>query len=282
MGLFRGLTNTYKKSEAAVVVQNLLEYINRGGGMLEGQPAKLANELVGSVWDSKPDLFGGRFGQRPHKVSVASAALACGLATGQRRYPNDWMWFGVALGNLLSDIKVNGRLYPFNSLDQQLLEESVQRFEAHASEIRQVTQPAIPSIPGEALESASSFMDLSMQLVSFELGDPSEIAMRQRAAACAFGALDWYCQAKGYKLDHATWVAGSAAFMTKYFCYGEEDIGDRLDADLITKKVTEVGLGGGAPGVGKILGAAAMKAWIVNSDAQAPLVCSKYINDVGT
>lgn len=71
MGLFGGIKNTYKKSEAAVVVQNLLE-MQVKAGMVDLDPASTATKLIDAVWTDSPHMFDGRFGQRPHKISAAS------------------------------------------------------------------------------------------------------------------------------------------------------------------------------------------------------------------
>lgn len=123
MGLFSGIKNTYKKSEAAVVVQNLLE-LQANVGLFDLDPAKFANKLVGIAWDSKPDVFNGKFGQRPHKMTVAASALANGIEL----FDDDDLnrnALVLSLGNIVSELATNGRLYPFNSLDHQLLEVSM-------------------------------------------------------------------------------------------------------------------------------------------------------------
>ena len=118
MSLFSGITDAYKKSEAAVVVQNLLEHQARVG-LLDADPRELANRLVSLVWDAKPDMFGGKFGQRPHKLSVAAAALANGF-----NQFNDDLNQGallIALGNLLTKLEINGHLYSLNVIDHTLI-----------------------------------------------------------------------------------------------------------------------------------------------------------------
>lgn len=119
MGLFGAIKSTYKKSEAAVVVQNLLEHQAKVCGF-DLDPATLANKLVELVWNSKPDVFDGKFGQRPHKITVAASALANGILLLEDNVNRDALV--LSLGNILTEIQTNGRLYPLNSLDHQLLE----------------------------------------------------------------------------------------------------------------------------------------------------------------
>lgn len=119
MGLFKGIKNNYKKSEAAVVVQNLLE-IQSKNGMFDLDPAATATRLVELVWTSSPHLFDGRFGQRPHKLSVAAAAFANGIDVLDANSLNRHI-FALCLGTILNELEVNGKLYPFSSLDRELL-----------------------------------------------------------------------------------------------------------------------------------------------------------------
>lgn len=132
MGLFGAIKNPYKKSEAAVVVQNLLEAQARAENF-DLDPASYANQLVAAIWDQKPDVFDGKFGQRPHKLTVAAAALAHGIQQLDSSDDN-WPSLVLSLGNLLSELEVNGQLYPLNSLDHCLLRVAVSAFENAANE----------------------------------------------------------------------------------------------------------------------------------------------------
>lgn len=58
MRLFGGVKDTYRKSEAAVVVQNLLE-TQQKGGLFDSDPASSATTLVDAVWTKTPHLFDG-------------------------------------------------------------------------------------------------------------------------------------------------------------------------------------------------------------------------------
>lgn len=75
MGLFSGIKNTFKQSEAAVVVQSLLEH-QASLGLYDGDPVRHATQIIDSVWRAKPDILNGNFGHRPHKISFAAFALA--------------------------------------------------------------------------------------------------------------------------------------------------------------------------------------------------------------
>ena len=131
MGLFSGIKNTYKKSEAAVIVQNLLEHQQKMD-YFDQDPGSTATRLVGDLWDDKPDLFNGSFGQRPHKLSIAAAALAEGLTD---QWPNESCRNAVliCLGLALSEVERNGSLYPFNGIDEQLIALAASRFEGESN-----------------------------------------------------------------------------------------------------------------------------------------------------
>ena len=120
MGLFSGVKDTFKKSEAAVVVQNLLEEQARIG-FFGLDPAKYASALIQSAWDEKPDIFGGKFGQRPHKLAVAAIALSRGLSLA-RQDDVHRMAILASLGKVLAEAHANAGFYPFNNLDSTLLE----------------------------------------------------------------------------------------------------------------------------------------------------------------
>ncbi|UUD64505.1 hypothetical protein D16iCDA_02010 [Pseudomonas seleniipraecipitans] len=127
MGLFRNIKNTYKQSEAAVVVQNLLEHQCQSG-MYHADAAKSASSLVAVVWAQKPDIFSGVFGQRPHKISVAAAALANGVFNLPESNTNR-AGLVMALGELLAEVDVNERLYGFNGVDHELLGMALSAFD---------------------------------------------------------------------------------------------------------------------------------------------------------
>jgi hypothetical protein len=133
MGLLSGITNTYKKSEASLVVRDLLAHQVKAG-YCSFDPELVSRKLIEMVWKTKPDIFAGKFGQRPHKLAVAAFALALGARLFDEGNPNRAALV-IALGNLLSELEVNGRLYPLNSLDHVLLETAVATFKVATDNI---------------------------------------------------------------------------------------------------------------------------------------------------
>lgn len=133
MTIFSRIKDNYKKSEAAVVVQNLLE-IQAKIGYFGHDPAKFATVLIQSAWDEKPDIFGGKFGQRPHKLAVAAIALSRGLSLCRHDDPHR-MALLASLGKVLAEVHTNAGFYPFNNLDSTLLEAAGEVFVKKGHEI---------------------------------------------------------------------------------------------------------------------------------------------------
>ncbi len=133
MGLFSSIKDTYKKSEAAVVIQNLLEAQEKMG-FFRLDPAKHANTLIQSMWDEKPDVFSGKFGQRPHKLATAAIALARGLSVSHKDDVNR-MAILACLSTVLAEVDTNRGFYPFNGLDATLFEAAGQIFIEQGSEM---------------------------------------------------------------------------------------------------------------------------------------------------
>lgn len=126
MRLFGGIKDTFKKSEAAVIVQNLLE-MQQKSGLFDNDPASSATSLVDAVWTKNPHLFDGRFGQRPHKISLAASAFSNAIDVLKVGNPNS-NCFAMCLGNILNEVSVNGKLYPLNNLDMDLLDTAAKTF----------------------------------------------------------------------------------------------------------------------------------------------------------
>lgn len=133
MGFFGTIKNNWKKSEAAVIVQNLLEHQARMG-IFDADPAKVANVLVEACWTHNPEMFDGRFGQRPHKLSIAAYTLASyarGLPEGHVHLSP----IALSLGMILREVEKHGVLYPFSALDQKIIGVAAQTYGELAEEM---------------------------------------------------------------------------------------------------------------------------------------------------
>lgn len=116
------IKNIYKKSEAAAVIQAMLEDVAIDG-YFDLNPATTATTLVSEVWCKSPAVYEGRFGQRPHKLTVVVAAMANGLKLFAGDYKSH-TGLCFALAALFKNLEDNQGFYPFNSLDYRLQSEA--------------------------------------------------------------------------------------------------------------------------------------------------------------
>jgi uncharacterized protein with von Willebrand factor type A (vWA) domain len=133
MGFFGHLKTRWRMSQGAVVVEKLLE-IQQNDFLVDLDPMRTANHLVQLAWTQLPDVFEGRFGQYPHKMTTAAVALANGI---ESKHPGDnlRLVYASALHALLTDYKINGDLYPLNSMDHRLIENAQKVFDRVNDEV---------------------------------------------------------------------------------------------------------------------------------------------------
>ena len=106
-------------SQAGVTVQNLLGLHNFQEVSQNG--AIVANKLVSAVYDESPRVVSGKAGLRPHKMSLAAAALAKGIIHFQDD-PVAKPYFFLSLGTLLLEISGKPNLYALTDVDHYILE----------------------------------------------------------------------------------------------------------------------------------------------------------------
>ncbi|WP_286898848.1 hypothetical protein [Achromobacter sp. UBA2119] len=112
MTLFFGIRATARKSQAAVLVQNLLEVCAKESD-LGARPADLANKLVGITWDRNPQWFGPNR-PLPNKFVLAACAFSSGAnAMAQMQSRSTELAMMVCLGELLKEISMQRE---FNNL----------------------------------------------------------------------------------------------------------------------------------------------------------------------
>jgi hypothetical protein len=104
--MFGALVARLQLSQAAVVAQNLLE-VHGAGSEVAPIAGQLANKLVQKVYVERPAVFQGREVVRPHKLSLAAAALAWGSSTWVNTHKPNWR-----CGSLLVQYCLRSRVNP--------------------------------------------------------------------------------------------------------------------------------------------------------------------------
>jgi len=119
MGIFSSVRNNYRKSEAAVVVQNLLT-VEFENNFIDADPAEKARELILAAWNKQPGVFEGKAGRRPHKLSVAAIAFANRIKDDMDGGDADPVWL-LCLGRILRETTENAARHAFSAVDEKLL-----------------------------------------------------------------------------------------------------------------------------------------------------------------
>lgn len=78
MGIFSWLSSTASKSSAAALIQGVLEVLAKGG-VLDSQPAALANRMVEAAFARIPNLANARYDK--HVLAVTILAMVPALPT---------------------------------------------------------------------------------------------------------------------------------------------------------------------------------------------------------
>ena len=133
MGLFGSIKTKWKMSEAAVVVEKLLERQVQWG-WVELDPLTTANKLVHCVWMENPKLYSGGFGQRPHRLTIAAVALARGIQIipeGDKVLAT----YAFALGEVISAYDANGSLYRLSEMDHTLMANAIKVYEIQTKKV---------------------------------------------------------------------------------------------------------------------------------------------------
>ncbi|WP_345859665.1 hypothetical protein [Shewanella algae] len=125
--MFKSIKDNFKKAEVAVILENLLK-MQVDAGMFDTSLSikDLANKLVQQAWEVKPDLLGGRFGTRPHKLSIAAFTVAVAIVSTENSSTERSSEFQdvcfVMLEKIMNEIEVNGRLYKMSETDNIVIE----------------------------------------------------------------------------------------------------------------------------------------------------------------
>ena len=113
------IVNTVKKSQAAIIVQNLLTEIH-ASGHYAGIPARDATLLVYEAWHTSPEIFDGRSRPRPSKFSIALAAIAQKARLSDSTDPN-LLGYLICMGKVLEASTRPIKPFPVNKTDAAIV-----------------------------------------------------------------------------------------------------------------------------------------------------------------
>mgnify|MGYP005988624429 CR=1 FL=1 len=132
MSLFSFFPNLLAKAKASIIVENLLIIQNERFNF-DNNISKTSQELINQVFESMPDVYEGKFGVRPHKVTIAISALAEGLnkINVENKLFTPYL---LSLATALNEVEINSGFYSFTNIDYTLIDTSVKIFEKKANE----------------------------------------------------------------------------------------------------------------------------------------------------
>lgn len=140
-GSFRG---KLKLVEASHVIQDALRATCAFNEELDTKD--LSSKLVANLYCTKPELFDGKMGPRPHVVATAASALAQGLTHRPQGFSEnaDLRMFS-ALGKLLTSASAHSDQYKFGGYDVPMLKIAEQAFWKHEERTRDATDKVLGS-----------------------------------------------------------------------------------------------------------------------------------------
>lgn len=120
MGVFKSVKENFRKAEAAVVIEVILDMQAQRGVFPVANRKRIAHNLVAFLWKDDPSLLDGSTYPYPNKAVVAARALAKGAQHEQRPRVRAALW--IALGTVLHDLESNSFKYGLSQFDLMLLE----------------------------------------------------------------------------------------------------------------------------------------------------------------
>jgi hypothetical protein len=143
--MFGRLTSMYKLSEASGIVKEVL--LSLPLPMLPFDADALSTKLVAVTYNTKPDLFDGKLGKRPHRVATAAVALAEGLSyEGYEFARTARQVVFLALGNILLSATANASRYGFTQIDMHMIRLAQAAYLDHEEKTREATTAVVGSL----------------------------------------------------------------------------------------------------------------------------------------
>lgn len=134
-----------KLTEAGGIIEDAIRRTSPSGP--EFDVKTLSIRLVAMLYSTKPDLFDGKMGQRPHPLATAAASLAQGLRQRPQGFCQDVdAYMFLALGSLLQSASANSQTYRFGGYDVPLLKVSEESYWEHEAKTREATDRIVGSL----------------------------------------------------------------------------------------------------------------------------------------
>jgi hypothetical protein len=127
--MFGAIRETYQLSSAAAFAQGVLENLT-ATGLFSVDPKALAHRVVAMTFARDKDVFNGKKGPKPHKMSMAALAFAQGMRHYDR-HSDEYMASYLALGAILMEFEVRGGNYSLNGKDAAFIEIGAREYAGH-------------------------------------------------------------------------------------------------------------------------------------------------------
>lgn len=143
--MFGKIKSMMQLSGASSIVKDALKNVSIGTPDFDIET--LSSRLVAMLYSTKPDLFDGKMGPRPHSLATAAAALAQGLRERPQGFDEDIdPSMFLALGSLLMNASANSKTYKFGGYDVPLLKIAEEVYLEHEQRTRDATDKIVGSL----------------------------------------------------------------------------------------------------------------------------------------
>lgn len=126
--MFKAIKDIYCKSKAAAILGNLFQEQVEAGLFPNCDTQELGRHCVDGGWKVKPDMLSGRFGTRPHDISVSTFSLATAIVDSHLNVNRDAVTvdqFIFAFTRIANEAQINGNLYHLTETDRVVLDMAV-------------------------------------------------------------------------------------------------------------------------------------------------------------
>lgn len=122
--MFKAIKDNWRKARAATILGNLIQEQIDAGLFPKVDAQQIAGNYVSKGWGIKPDMLSGKFGTRPHDISVAMFCLASVIVDLHLSIDDLEGSVGfhvITFARLVQEIETNGALYGLTETDHVVI-----------------------------------------------------------------------------------------------------------------------------------------------------------------